>query len=75
MTIPQLLDLLLLCSLEMEQRDLYSYQEKWPECKIVIGGWQPPMADRSHDFLENPCFDIIVHGEGEYTFKDILLKT
>lgn len=50
-------------------------KEKWPECKIVIGGWQPPMADRSHDFFkENPCFDIIVHGEGELTFKDILLE-
>ena len=50
-------------------------KKKWPDCKIVIGGWQPPMADRSHNFFkENPCFDIIVHGEGEYTFKDILLE-
>ena len=50
-------------------------KEKWPNCIIVIGGWQPPLADRSQKFFkENPCFDIIVHGEGEVTFKDILLE-
>lgn len=50
-------------------------KEKWPNCLIVIGGWQPPMADRSQGFFEKfPFFDIIVHGEGEEAFKDILLE-
>ena len=50
-------------------------KKKWPKCLIVIGGWQPPMADRSQGFFEKfPFFDIIVHGEGEEAFKDILLE-
>ena len=42
---------------------------------MVIGGWQPPMADRSSKFFkERPYFDIIVHGEGEVTFREILTE-
>ena len=50
-------------------------KEKWPNCLIVLGGWQPPMADRSQGFFKDyPFFDIIVHGEGEITFLQILLE-
>ena len=50
-------------------------KKKWPKCLVVIGGWQPPMADRSSGFFkEHPYFDIIVHGEGEIAFKDILIE-
>lgn len=50
-------------------------KEKYPDCIIVYGGWQPPIADRSQNFFkEHPYVDIIVHGEGEEAFKDILLE-
>jgi putative methyltransferase len=50
-------------------------KKKWPKCLVVIGGWQPPMADRSSKFFkERPYFDIIVHGEGEVTFREILTE-
>ena len=51
------------------------FKQKYPNCLIVYGGWQPPIADRSQDFFqEHPYVDIIVHGEGEECFKDILLE-
>ena len=42
-----------------------------PECTIIFGG--PQIPDLSPDFFkENPFVDIIVHGEGEYVFEEIL---
>ena len=42
-----------------------------PECTIIFGG--PQIPDLSTDFFkENPFVDIIVHGEGEYVFEEIL---
>ena len=50
-------------------------KEKFPNCLIVYGGWQPPIADRSQTFFkEHPYVDIVAHGEGEEAFKDILLE-
>jgi radical SAM superfamily enzyme YgiQ (UPF0313 family) len=50
-------------------------KEKYPECIIVFGGWQAPMSDRSQGFFkDHPYVDIIVHGEGELAFSDILLE-
>ncbi len=50
-------------------------KKKWPNCLIVFGGWQPPIADRSEGFFEDfPFVDFICHGEGEFTFKDILIE-
>ena len=50
-------------------------KDKWPNCLIVFGGWQPPIADRSKGFFKQyPYVDFICHGEGEITFKDILLE-
>lgn len=48
---------------------------KWPDCIILVGGWQPPTADRSDGFFKKyPYIDIISHGEGEITVKEILLE-
>ena len=50
-------------------------KKRWPDCTIVFGGWYPPFSDRSEEFFEkSPYVDIIAHGEGELTFKDILLE-
>ena len=50
-------------------------KQKYPDCVIVCGGWQQPIADRSQGFFEtHPYIDILVHGEGEITFKEILLE-
>ncbi len=52
-------------------------KEKWPETLIVAGG--PHIPDVIEDFfLQHPYVDILVHGEGELTFRDVLrenLKT
>ena len=46
-------------------------KKKNPECTIIFGG--PQIPDLSPDFFkENPFVDIIVHGEGEYVFEEIL---
>jgi len=50
-------------------------KEAYPECKIIFGGWQQPISDRSQGFFEkHPYVDILVHGEGEITFAEILLE-
>lgn len=44
----------------------------WPGCMVVIGG--PEVPNRSDGFLEtHPHVDILVHGEGEEAFHEILL--
>jgi radical SAM superfamily enzyme YgiQ (UPF0313 family) len=46
-------------------------KKKNPECTIIFGG--PQIPDLSPDFFkENPFVDIIVHGEGEYVFEEVL---
>lgn len=46
-------------------------KELHPDCLIVFGG--PQVPNRSNDFFdENYYVDILVHGEGEYSFADIL---
>ena len=46
-------------------------KKKNPNCTIIFGG--PQIPDLSPDFFkENPFVDIIVHGEGEYVFEEIL---
>ena len=50
-------------------------KDKYPEAIIVFGGWQQPTADRSAGFFkEEPYVDILVHGEGEVTFREILIE-
>jgi putative methyltransferase len=51
-------------------------KEKYPNCIIVFGGWQAPMSDRSKGFFHKyPFVDIVVHGEGEIVFGNILLES
>lgn len=44
---------------------------RWPNCRVVIGG-----NDVSHQqeplFAEAPWVDVLVHGEGELRFRDLL---
>ena len=48
-------------------------KEHYPECLIIFGGYQAPESDRLGNFFEEyPYIDIIVHGEGEVTFAEIL---
>jgi len=50
-------------------------KKKWPKCLIIIGGWQPPISDRSKGFFQKYSYiDFICHGEGEFTFADILIE-
>lgn len=45
----------------------------YPVCLIVIGG--PHVPEHDTDFFKNhPQIDILVHGEGELTFHEILLR-
>lgn len=46
----------------------------FPNCLIVFGGAQVP-NDSKDFFAEHPYVDILVHGEGEFTFVDILLES
>jgi len=46
-----------------------------PQCVVVFGGQGTPKGDRCKQFCkDNPGIDILVHGEGELTFEDILLR-
>lgn len=46
----------------------------FPNCLIVFGGAQVP-NDSKDFFVEHPYVDILVHGEGEFTFVSILLES
>ena len=48
-------------------------KEKHPQCLIIIGGPHVP-KDELDFFIKHPYIDILVHGEGELTFHEILLK-
>ncbi|MFE2407246.1 radical SAM protein [Kitasatospora sp. NPDC059408] len=46
-------------------------KERWPDCRVVVGGndvsyQQEPL------FAEAPWLDVLVHGEGELRFRDLL---
>ena len=46
-------------------------KEKWTDCLIIFGGHNVPEND---SFLaEFPFIDILCHGEGEETFRDVLI--
>ncbi|MCU7826893.1 radical SAM protein [Kitasatospora sp. DSM 101779] len=54
-------------SLELARR----VKERWPDCRVVLGG-----NDVSHQqdplFAEAPWVDVLVHGEGELRFRDLV---
>lgn len=45
-------------------------KEKWPECITIFGG--PQVDDAAELLKENRFIDILIHGEGEIPFYDIL---
>jgi len=50
-------------------------KEKFPNCLIVFGGQQQPLADRVGSFfIDHSYVDVLVHGEGEETFLELLLE-
>jgi putative methyltransferase len=50
-------------------------KSKYPDCLIVFGGQQQPLADRvGNFFIDHPYVDMLVHGEGEESFVEILLE-
>tara|TARA_A100001201_G_scaffold137283_1_gene127029 strand:+ start:3102 stop:5060 length:1959 start_codon:yes stop_codon:yes gene_type:complete len=53
-------------------------KEKYPNCIIVFGGQMQPTAEsiewNKEFFKEHPYVDILVHGEGELIFENILLE-
>ena len=53
-------------------------KDKYPNCLIVFGGKEPPneqwLSQNPKWFKLYSYLDIIVHGEGELTFKEILFE-
>jgi len=47
-------------------------KEKYPSCKVVFGGSHVPDASDVF-FTEHPYVDVLVHGEGEIPFYNLLL--
>ena len=54
-------------------------KEKYPKCLIVFGGKEPPneqWLEQNPDWYKSyPYLDVIVHGEGELTFEEILTES
>ena len=46
-------------------------KDKWPECKIVVGGPSVPNNDPTF-FIKNPWIDYLIHHEGEISFSGLL---
>ena len=47
----------------------------FPKCKIFFGGQHQPLADRNLNFFKKfPYVDVLIHGEGEETIKELLLN-
>ncbi len=45
-------------------------KEHFPTIPIVWGGWHPSLFP--HQTLEEPCIDVVVKGQGEITFAELL---
>jgi putative methyltransferase len=49
-------------------------KEAYPDCLIILGGPQVPDQSTTYGY-DHPYVDLLVHGEGELTFADILLAS
>lgn len=48
-------------------------KSRYPECIVIMGG--PEVPNRSDGFfMEHGFADVLVHGEGEVTFRDLLIE-
>jgi radical SAM superfamily enzyme YgiQ (UPF0313 family) len=56
-------------SLELARR----VKERWPACKIVLGG-NDVTNQQDAVFAEAPWVDVLVHGEGEVSFAELLRR-
>ena len=56
-------------SMELARR----VKERWPACKIVIGG-NDVTNQQDKVFAEAPWVDVLVHGEGEVRFAELLRR-
>jgi radical SAM superfamily enzyme YgiQ (UPF0313 family) len=56
-------------SLELARR----VKERWPACRIVIGG-NDVTNQQGAVFAEAPWVDVLVHGEGELRFPELLRR-
>lgn len=43
-----------------------------PACTVVWGGWHPSLFP--HECLDEPCVDVVVHGQGEITFREVVAR-
>ncbi|MFE3199308.1 radical SAM protein [Embleya sp. NPDC059237] len=46
-------------------------KQRWPRCRVVVGGNDVTHQQRAL-FAEAPWVDVLVHGEGELRFRDLL---
>ena len=51
---------------------IYARIAKLASCTTVIGGWHPTLA--VEQTLSSPWIDILVRGEGEFTFRELIEK-
>ncbi|TFG30723.1 MAG: radical SAM protein [Promethearchaeota archaeon] len=51
---------------------IYARIAKLTGCTTVIGGWHPTLA--VEQTLSSPWIDILVRGEGEFTFRELIEK-
>ena len=56
-------------SLELARR----IKERWPACQVVIGG-NDVTNQQQAVFAEAPWVDVLVHGEGELRFRELLRR-
>jgi len=57
---------------EYNKRLAKKIKERYPDCLILFGGHNVPP---NNDFLEEfPYIDLLIHGEGEIPFRELLLK-
>ena len=51
-------------------------KKKYPKCKVIFGGLGNPNKNRLDNFFEeHEYIDMIVNGEGELTFENILIES
>ena len=48
-------------------------KEKYPKCRVIFGGPHVPDSSASY-FVEHPYVDVLVHGEGEIPFNNLLVE-